>query len=79
MKVPTFDVELVGDAVEKTLADIPEWILAECDFPPDLCSIVRFRVGDYAYSGDHYGESPHRQDSTDKYIVRKIIGRIVCE
>jgi len=77
MKVPTFCVELPEKAKEKTLADIPEWTLAECDYSYNMHSILRFRIGDYAYSADAKKEKPMRQNLAKVYTVKKVIGQIV--
>jgi len=79
MEVPTFCVELTEGAKEKTLADIPEWTLAECIYSHNAYSVMRFRIGDYAYSADVKGEKPIKQSLslTKEYTIKKIIGQII--
>ena len=65
---------------KKTLADLPEWTVAECFYPhsTDNTTILRFRVRDKAYTADSYG-IPNRQCLASEYVVKEVIGRIVCK
>jgi len=79
MKVPSFHVKLVENVKGKTLADLPEWTLAECSYDK-MTSLMRFRVRDFAYSADRTsGRSPMKQDPAKKYAVKRVIGKIICK
>ena len=78
MRIPSFCVICEHQDEVKTLADIPEWTLAECNLNGAVLGELRFRVGNFAYSTcTNY--PPQKQDKARNYQVKQIIGKIICE
>ena len=79
MRVPTFDIKQEKEKDHGTLASHPQWTLAVCEYDTGgEREVIRFRVGEDAYSVDGGKQPPRKQAPAHEYTVKRVIGQIVA-